>query len=132
MPIGPYTGQYYIQNVKTKKFAIVGSDNLIETSVSDRAIFSVYLVPSKYVYTITERKTDHYVGAESTGKPRKVLLQLPAYEWTFKAAGTATWNIGIELENLWWDDLSNNGEVALRDGTSDETAWQLVVAPPPA
>ncbi|KAK1221703.1 hypothetical protein PQX77_015486 [Marasmius sp. AFHP31] len=131
---GPANGPYYIQNVKTKKFAIAGSNNFIDTSAANHAVFDIALVPGQDVYVITERRTGHDVGAESTGKPRKVLLQLSAYEWTIKAAGTGAWNIGIKLDNLWWDDLSNNGDchktgVVLRDGTSDETAWQLMAAP---
>ncbi|KAK1218170.1 hypothetical protein PQX77_019155 [Marasmius sp. AFHP31] len=131
---GPADAPYSIQNVKTKKSAIVGANNFIDTSASNHAVFNIALVPGRSVYTITERKTGHYVGAENTGKPRRVILQLAPFEWTIEAAGSATWNIGLKLDNLWWDDLSNSSgcnktEVALRDGMSDETAWQLVAAP---
>ncbi|KAK1218977.1 hypothetical protein PQX77_018313 [Marasmius sp. AFHP31] len=82
---------YYLQNVKTKKFAIVGSNNFIETGASNHAIFNIELVSGQDVYKIIEHKTGYHVGAEITGKPRRLKLQLAPFEWTIAAAGTAAW-----------------------------------------
>ncbi|KAJ8089647.1 hypothetical protein PM082_014908 [Marasmius tenuissimus] len=129
---GPMNGLYQFVNIGTEKYAALGFNDYLYTNASNPATFNITLNTGTETYHIQEDETGYYVGAETTQKQRRVLLQSSTFEWTFKSFGFETWNIGIQRDDVWWYDGSSDDswdDITLKgDISGNETVWQLVPA----
>ncbi|KAK1226750.1 hypothetical protein PQX77_010260 [Marasmius sp. AFHP31] len=128
---GPSNGPYTIQNAETKKWVFVDNEKRLATceDESRASTFEFSLVQGRGVYTIRSRHYGELVNPEEAYESKKLYLKYTTFEWTIQDSGSRTYNIGMALNDLWWDSKFSShheSEVTLKKSSSDSTAWLLM------